>query len=277
MSIGTFTLIRNEAPWIAAHILRVLPFVDEMVLFDGNSIDGTLEIIEAIQDSEEGDGKIRLFKNHDCADLKDDYVRLFNGCLRSLSTDLAFFAHPDMYVANPERLSHIANCDAVALSTKMRSFAGEPGEQLFEMVGRGDRWKNLFRLRGPDLGAHYFGHYGVHNEDVYFSAITGDDHEHHGSDFSKYPYEVVDSGLEILHFSDVRTYVRRLERMKTCLRNQGKRPEKIDEMAAAHPRVTLKSGPMFYDNFTLVPSEYPKEFVEARAKYAHLERTAVAA
>lgn len=273
MSIGTFMITHNEAPFIAAHILRVLPYVDEMVFFD-SSTDGTAEIIESIQDTKDG-GKIRLFKNHDCADMKDDYVRLFNEALHALSTDLAWFLHPDQFVLNPERISQIANSDAVALSTKMRSFAGEPGEQLFEMVGRGNAWKNIFRLRNPDLGAHYHGWYGAHNEDVFFSAITGDEHEHHGTDFSKYPYAVEDSGLEILHFSDVRTYERRLERMKTCLRNQGRPEGKIDEIAAAHPRVTLKDGFAIGDNFTLVPAEYPAEFLAAREKYRHLEKTLV--
>lgn len=272
MSIGTFMLVRNEAPWIAAHILRVLPFIDEAVFFDGNSTDGTTEIIEAIQDGEPGGDKIRLFKNHDCKDMKDDYVRLFNDCLRALSTDLAWFLHPDQFVLNPERISQIANSDAVALSCKMRSFAGNPGEALFEMKGRGEAWKNIYRLRNPDLGAHYHGWYGAHNEDVYFKSITGDEHEHHGHNFQNYPYEVVDSGIEVLHFSDVRTYERRLGRMKTCLANQGTKPERIDALAASHPRVTLKSGSAFHDNFTLVPAEYPAEFLAAREKYAHLEK-----
>lgn len=281
-SLGSFIIIKNEAQFIAAHLLMWLPHLDQMVFFDGNSTDGTLEIIKAIRAENRHGDKIKLYENRDCADMKDDYVRVFNEALRSLDTDLAMFLHPDMIpsVVNPEKISQIAISDAVALSCKMRSFAGEPGCQLFEMVGRGQSWKNIFRLRNPDLGAHYHGWYGAHNEDVYFSAITGDEHEHHGHDFSKYPYGVVDSGLEILHFSDVRTYGRRLERMKTCLANQGKKSDKIDEIAAIHPRVTLENGAiaffergaMSYDNFTLVPSEYPTAFSDSRNLYRHLEK-----
>ena len=88
-----------------------------------------------------------------------------------------------------------------------------------------------------------------------------------------YPYEVVDSGLEVLHFSDVRPYARRLERMKTCLKNQGNNVA----LAESHPRVTLKPGGFKYDTFNLVPAEYPAAMLEARNKYRHLEKTLVKA
>lgn len=275
-TLGSYILIKNEAKFIAAHLLMWLPHLDQMVFLDGNSTDGTLDIIEEIRDNDENGHKIILVRGQDPKDLQDDYVRLFNASLLKLNTDLAFFLHPDM-VPSVVPGDFIKLDGAVAASVKMRSFAGEPDGQLYEMMGRGTNWKSIARLNNPRLGAHYFGHYGVHKEDVYFSAITGDEHEHHGSDFSKYPYEVVDSGLEILHFSDVRTYERRLERMITCLKNQGKHPDKILDFAVNHPRVTLKSGQIFNDSFTLVPAEYPKEFIEARAKYAHLEKTLVKA
>ncbi len=273
MSIGSFTILKNESSWIAAHILRVLPYLDEMCFYDGNSTDGTLDIIEAIKSESPEGRKIKLFRNCDPADLKDDYVRLFNECLRSLSTDLAIFLHPDMHVVNPARLLDIKASGAVALTTSMRSFAGEPDGPLFEIVGRQPKWKNIFRLRNPDLGAHYYGHYGVHNEDVYFQKITGDEHIHYGEHMDLYPYEVEDSGLEILHFSDVRPYARRLERMRTCMKNQGNNVA----LAETHPRVTLKPGDFKYDSFSLVPAEYPAEMLAARNKYRHLERTLVKA
>ncbi len=269
MSIGTFTLIKGESAWIAAHILRILPYVDEMVFFDGGSTDGTIEIIEAIKHDERSH-KIKLFKDKDPKDLKDDYVRLFNECMRSLSTDLAWFLHPDMWVVNPERILQIANSDAVALSTSMRSFAGEPGGQLYEIKGRAEVWKNIDRLHNPDLGAVYHGHYGAWNEGVYPTAIVGDSRHLHGN-LDRYPYEVVDSGLEILHFSDVRSYERRLGRMRTCLENQGWKitPEEFEKKLTEHPRVTLKDG----DGFSFVPAEYPAQFLSDRAKYSHLERS----
>ncbi len=265
MSIGTFTLVRNESPWIAAHLLRILPFVDECVLYDGNSTDGTIEIIEAIHDNNENGHKIRLFKNKDPKNLREDYVRLFNECMRSLQTDLAWFLHPDMHCVNPDQILLIKDSPAVCLSVHMRSFGGEPGGQLFEMEGRGKEWKSIYRLRNPDLGAHYFGDYGHTKEDVYFSAITGDQHAFYDN-FESYPYTIVKSGIDVLHFSDVRLYERRHSRMMTCLLNNDWPADKAKAKAATHPRVTLKDG----DGYKFTPSRYPDEFLAHQAQYKHL-------
>ena len=272
MSIGCYTLIKNEAPWIAAHILRVLPFVSEMVFYDGNSTDGTPEIIEAIKSESPEGRKIKLVRNADPKDLRGDYTRLFNECMRELTADLAWFLHPDMWIINPERILQIANSDAVALSTSIRSFAGEPDGELYEIKGRDDAWKNIDRLRNPDLGAVYHGPYGAWNEGVYPTAIVGDSRHLHKS-LDRYPYEIEDSGLEVLHFSDVRPLERRLGRMRTCLENQGWKltPAEFEKKLTEHPRVTLKSG----DGFEFVPAEYPAEMLAIRAKYSHLERTLV--
>lgn len=276
MTLGTFSIVLNEAPWIAAHITQLIPYVDQMVFFDGGSTDGTVEIIEAIADDYFTDNphlmpkKIYLHKNMDPKDLQDDYVRISTECLRALDTDLAFFAHPDMYVVNPALLLDIKNSGAVALTTRMRSFAGEPDGKLYEIFeGRGQHWKNIYRLKNPDIGAHYFGHYGAHEEDVYFSDITGDEHKNFAPNFGAYPYEVVDSGLEILHFSDVRTPHRRHERMVRCLVNQGHSNERAQAVALTHPRVTLKDG----CGFKFSEAEYPAEMVEANKRYEHLRRT----
>lgn len=270
MSLGTFTIIRNEAPWIAGHLLNLLPFVDEMVFFDGNSSDGTVEIIEAIR-AEHPDGKkIKLHLGKDPLDLRDDYVRVSDECLHSLSTDLAWFAHPDFWVVDPSRILAVKDSTALAIKTRMRSFAGEPDGQLYEISeGRQEYWKNIYRLKNPDLGAHYHGHYGHHLEDVYFREVTGDSYENHAPYFDRFPYEVEDSGIEVLHFSDVRPKERRIERMVRCTLNQGFKPIKAAERAANHPRVTFQNG----GGFKFTPAEYPAEMVAANNKYAHLRRT----
>ena len=262
MSIGSFCLIKNEAPWIAPHILQVLDHIDEMVFFDGNSTDGTLEIIEKIQATHPNGKKIKLFKDRDPKDLKDDYVRLSNDAMWALSTDWAVFLHPDMFVVDPAQLATFGkHDDGVAGTCHIRSFAGEPGGQLYEIKeGRAAKWKNIYRLRNPDLGAHYFGHYGAVQEDVYFSEITGNEHIFHGEDFSRYPYNILDSNIEILHFSDVRTYERRLDRMKKCLAHQGLREPHLSECALTHPRVTLKNA----RNFQFVKANYPPDFLSLK-------------
>lgn len=251
MSIGSFILVRNEGPWIGAHLENIAPHIDEAVFYDGNSTDGTPEIIQSYP-------KARLFRNKDPRDLKDDYVRLFDECLKELRTDYAIFIHPDMWIENPWILRDFKS-DAIALSSRMISYAGNPGEQLYRIEGRGEAWKNIYRLK-PDLGAHYHGHYGAQNEDVYFSEITGDEHIHHGSDFSRYPYVVSDSGLIIHHFSDVRPYERRLDRMVKCLINQGYPPEAAAAIAPQHPRVSLKNGA----GFNFVPVDWPEGWLADR-------------
>lgn len=238
-TLGTFTIIKNEKAWIGPHLESWLPHVDQMVFFD-SSDDGTAEIIKHfLRTSRYGD-KIKLVEGKDCKDLKDDYVRLFNECLWSLDTDLAIFAHPDMVLVDPGNLRDLPET-TIAASMRMVSYAGDPEGPWYEIAGRGEGWKNVYRLR-PDLGAHYFGHYGAQNEDVYFSQITGTKHEHHGPDFHKYPHQVEETGAIINHFSDVRPYERRLDRMRKCLLNQGYHPESVTAIAKGHPRVSLEKG-----------------------------------
>lgn len=249
-TIGTFCLIKNEIRFIAAHLKSWLPFVDEMVLFDGNSTDGTIEAVKEFKDP-----KITLIENMDPKDLKDDYVRMFNECLRTLKTDYAVFAHPDMILDAPGNIRNLG--DSMSYYSHMRSFAGEPEGQLYEIVeGRRPFWKNVYRLHSPDLGLHYFGHYGTNEEDCYFSKITGNEHSVptkisreeksvYGIDLGRLPYKVEDSGIVISHYSDLRTYERRLGRMLICLENQGVDPYLAKIIAKQHPRVTLRSRPGF--------------------------------
>jgi len=250
-NVRTFTLIKNEVRWISAHLESWIPHVDEMIFFDGGSTDGTLEIL---RDHARG-GKVKLFEDKDPDNLQEDYVSLFNECMRSLSTDYAIFAHPDMILVDPGNIRNLG--DSISYTTNIRSFAGEPGGALFEIVeGRGSRWKNIYRLRNPDLGCHYAGFYGSDEEDCYFSSITGDEHRVHwgddGMDFSAYPYCIKDSGIKVLHYSDVRTRERRIDRMVKCLLNQGWRNSDAIKEAEIHPRVTFKDN----SRFIFVPAQY---------------------
>lgn len=253
MRIGTFILIKNEIRWIQAHLRSWLPFVDEMVFFDGNSKDGTLELLKSYREMGEHGQKIVLIENKDPKDLQDDYVRLFNEALHTLTTDYAIFAHPDMILEDPGNIRGLG--EELAYFTHIRSFAGEPNGQLYEIKdGRAELWKNIYRLKNPDMELHYFGHYGAQNEDCYFSKITGNEHDFYGTDLERYPYVVGDSGIKVLHFSDVRPLDRRINRMKRCLENQNYPSDKIDEIAKTHPRVTFENK----DGFEFVPSEYPE-------------------
>lgn len=251
-TIGSFTIVKDEILWIRAHLENWLPYLDQMSLFDGNSTDGTLEVIKEIRANHPDGHKITLVENQDPKDLKDDYVRVFNDCINALKTDLAMFLHIDMALVNPEAIKSLP--DGIAFTSDMTSFAGDPGGKLYRMAGdgRAKAWKHIYR---KDLGLHYYGHYGTWNEDCYFKDVTGDTHEHHGHEVHRYPYAVPPSGLKIYHFSDVRPYERRLGRMMACLRNQQRdwTEEQRLEVAEKHPRVTLKDTKMSYWDFRFEP------------------------
>jgi glycosyltransferase involved in cell wall biosynthesis len=254
MTIGSFILVKNENFWIGPHLANWLPHLDQMVFADGGSTDGTLETILSFASKHPHGHKIVVY-NDDPRDLRGDYVRAFNAALGKVTADWAFFLHPDQIAENPEAVRNLS--EGVAYSTHMRSFAGEPGGPLYEIKGRGGSWKNIHRT---NLDLVYHGHYGAANEDVYPTAIVGKSREHFGADFSRYPYEVKDSGLKLLHFSDVRPFARRYSRMIACLENQKRRPEDCPVLAGIHPRVTLKSGEFAGSRFDFIPAEYPAIF-----------------
>ena len=262
MKIGTYTLIKNEIDWIGPHLVSWLPYVDQMVFLDGNSTDGTLDVLmEFIKRHPDG-RKIKVFANKDPKDMQDYYVRLFNEAMSHLETDFAWFAHPDMLRISGD-FSGLG--DAHAYTTTKISYAGESlKDQIYEISeGRADRWKDVMRRNNPDLGLHYYGHYGAQNEDVYFREITGEDHVFHGKKFDKYPYEVKDSGVVMAHFSDVRNYGRRLSRMITSLQNQGLSKADAEILAPQHPRVTLKDD----IGFKFVPVGMPDCYSIPFAEY----------
>ena len=255
MTIGSFTLIKNEILWIRDHLEAWLPLLDQIVFFDGNSTDGTYEVLSEYK--EKYPHKLLVAENTDPHDLQDDYVRLFNGALRCLDTDFAFYIHPDMFPIGGEENLKKLDTNTLAYTVNIRSFAGNPGNQLYELEGRAKAWKTIMRLK-PDFGLHYYGHYGSAEEDMYFSEITGDQHQFH-KDFDKYPYTVRNSGIEIAHFSDVRPFERRLERMKRCLLNQGYNEIEADYEAHHHPRVTLKSARCIHGDFRFKPVKDPRK------------------
>src|SRR5678816_762294 len=206
--------VLNEVQFIGYSVMASLPWVHEYVYaLDEKSNDGTRELLYHLQDKL-GDEKIKILETpHFHPSEMIPYNQSFNDCLDIMTGDAAWFLHPDMIVAKgPEKgLPE----DALAWWVKMTSFAGD-----FETVissGRCAKWKNIHTKK---LGLHYFGGYGSQNEDFYHSEITGRSYKHYGLEFSKYPFQVADSGFEVNHYCELKNYSRRLEKMKLCLKTQ---------------------------------------------------------
>lgn len=263
-SLGAFTIIKNEAHWVGFCLMACRPFVNEFVYFDGNSTDGTVELLKYIKKKYKI--RIRLFEGMDPKDLQEDYVRIFNECLKQVKSDYAMFLHPDM--VSVDSFPDLSDQE-LAYFVTMRSFAGEPGKTLYEiMEGRKSRWKSIMR---NDLGLHYYGHYGAAEEDMYFQEITGPEHCLFDN-FAMYPYRIQDSGIRLNHYSDVRPLERRMNRMATCLTNQrkGMSREEALKLAAEHPRVSFRNSEIFgkFEFREPTAEAYPAVFLRHAEEFA---------
>lgn len=267
MKIGTFIILKNEAEFLGYHIMSILDYVDEMIFADGNSTDGSLEIIDYIKKKYDKEDKIRLFLDKDCKNLQEDYVNLFNWTLKQVKSEYVWFLHPDMICLNPETIKPSLETKGIRYFVGMESIAGETRD-LRIVSGRGGKWATIYR---NDYGLHYYGNYGTTEEDCYFSDFTGDRHEFYT--LVKYlPYNILESGIKLVHFCDCKPYERRLGRMICCLKNINPTlsDERIEEIAKKHPRVTLKDGNEF--KFTAnekqleIFEKYKDEFEPLRRK-----------
>ena len=264
------SIIKNEAEYIGYSIMSVLDYVDELVYFDGNSTDGTIEIIEYIQKKYDKDKKIKLFKNKDFSNFKEDYVRLNNDCLKACSGDYIWFLHPDMTCLNPEVIKQNICGKYIRYNVKVDSIGGEKRDKLFTK-GRLFRWQTIYK---NDFGLHYYGYYGTPEEDFYFKDITGDDHSIY--DFSNpKPYTIKDTNIKINHYCETKPYDRRLDKMIKVfgISNPQLTQEEVLEHIKEHPRVTLKGGIFRGVKFEVIDNpkqadifEKYKEFEQFRVK-----------
>lgn len=243
--------VLNEFPWIGYSIMAAEPYVNDFVYaLDEASDDGTRELLLHIKDKYLGDRlKIVHFPHFHPSDTKQ-YNASFNACIHAMEGDAAFFLHPDMLVTEGAALQ----AGPLAWYTHITSYAGDFTTQISK--GRADKWKNIHAKK---FGLHYAGGYGSQNEDFYHSDITGKTYKHFGVEFSKYPFQVADSGIKIDHFCELKGYRRRLEKMKLCLKTQFPTfsDERIEELANQHPRVTLEPSSEVFGTFEFTKTDRP--------------------
>ena len=101
---------------------------------------------------------------------------------------------------------------------------------------------------------------------MYFRDITGNAYKHYGAEFDEYPFEVADSGIHVNHYCELKSYARRLEKMKRCLRtlHPGYHEGRIEELAMHHPRVTLDVTSTRFGKFAFGRTETPPPDVFAK-------------
>ena len=260
MSLSAWSVIKNERQFIGYGLMSILPYVDEVVYFDGGSTDGTLELLAYIQATYDQTGKVKVYKDKDFKDFKEDYVRVFDSCLKSCTGDHVIYVHPDMILVDPGKLESLDK-NVLAYWVGMRSFAGE--ELDLEITkGRTDKWKTIMRNK---FGLHYSGYYGAFEEDMYFKDITGNEHILH-KDFSKYPYEIQDSGAKFWHFCECKPRKRREEKMYRVITTNGEsvghgrtmeEDVHIWDAVMNHPRVHLQTQAGIFGTFTFEPRKEP--------------------
>lgn len=272
MKLSVIAPVLNENPWIGYSIMAALPYVHEFIYaLDEKSEDGTRELLHHIKDKYLHDRLVIMDHPTFHPSDMDAYNRAFNRCIEMVKTDAAFFLHPDMIITDGPKEIHP---HSMAWYTEITSYAGD--FQTVITKGRTDKWKNIHK---KTMGLHYFGGYGSQNEDFYHSDITGKSYKHYGSEFSKYPYQVSNSGIKINHYCELKDYKRRLEKMKTCLRTLYPKftDARIEEMAIQHPRVTLEPSSRQFGvfEFSASKSEIPEVFSKYRSEFESFQKELV--
>jgi hypothetical protein len=279
MKLAVIAPVLNEVDFIGYSIISALPYVHSIHYgIDSKSNDGTFELVKTLADTK-AKGKLFWYRHPEFdinpMDMKA-YNQAFNrliGCAIGTGADGVFFLHPDMIISAVDAVP-AENYDALALYTHMTSYAGDLKTVITK--GRADKWKNIHAAR---FGLRYYGGYGSTNEDFYHKEITGNSYKHFGTEFSKYPFRVADSGIRINHYCENKSYKRRLEKMKLCLKTLS--PQSSDEIIAEaainHPRVTLESSSKRFGEFEFSKSdqEIPSVFKEYKDAFDLFKKEAV--
>lgn len=270
MRVSVICPVLNEVDFIGYSILAALPYMHEFVYaLDSASSDGTRELLEHVKEKYVHEKLVILdhptFHPHDVA----SYNGAFNRCIETSTGDACMFLHPDMVIVGQNPVT--ASNDALAWITHITSYAGDM--QTVITKGRADKWKNIHAKK---FGLHYSGGYGSQNEDFYHSEVTGKSCKHFGMEFSKYPFQVADSGLKINHYCELKSYKRRLEKMKLCLKTliPTATDAAVEESAAQHPRVTLESSCERFGEFKFEESKepVPEVFEKYREEFSQFQK-----
>jgi len=259
MKISVMSPVKNEAQFIGYSVMAVLPYVHEIIYnVARGSDDGTVKILEHIQKNHDKDGKLKWFYGDDF-NVRDmaAYNKAFNDCVERATGETVWFLHPDMIPTNPEAIPNVP-AGPLAWWTNITSYAGDMETVITR--GRAKRWKNIHAKK---FGLHYFGGYGSQNEDFYHKALTGNAYLHYGEEFTRYPYRVMDSGINVNHYCELKPYGYRREKMVKCLTTLFPESQEmaLNDMAIHHPRVTLENTSKMFGEFKFEKTNNPAPLV----------------
>jgi len=259
MKISVVCPVLNEVDFIGMSIMAGLPYIHEFIYaVDEKSSDGTRDLLFHVKQKYAHEKLVILdkyptFHPHDML----LYNKSFNDCIEKSTGDAVMFLHPDMIITKGMDL----DSGPTAWFVNMTSFSGDL--QTVITKGRANKWKNIHVKK---FGVHYYGAYGSQNEDFYHSSITGRSYKHYGTEFTKYPFRVADSGFEVNHYCELKGYKRRLEKMKLCMQTLYPKTsiETIEELAINHPRVSLEPSSSQFGEFEFQESKVPVPDVFAK-------------
>jgi len=210
VKISAFSTLKNEVAWVGYSTMSILPYVDEVVWWDGGSTDGTLELLEKLQKTEPEGWKIKVRRDvifdRTPKGLTEDYDRIFNELLASLEGDWAIFWHADCVLDNGNPREAVERFDgipeALCLNVRTEAFCTDESK-LMEIHD----WPIVFRRSN---GLRHKGGYGSPEEDFYWD--VGGREVRAGN-----PLITFDSGLRVHHYRNLKPYGTRLERLAKCL------------------------------------------------------------
>jgi glycosyltransferase involved in cell wall biosynthesis len=265
VKISAVCPVLNEVDFIGYSIMACLENMHEFIYaLDQATTDGTRELLHHIKDTYAHEKLTIIDTPTFHPSETDKYNAAFNACILQATGDAVWFLHPDMVVTSwPEQGIPEG---ALAWWTNVTSYARD--FQTVISQGRTNRWKNIHARK---FGLHYYGGYGSANEDFYHSDITGKSYKHYGDAFTQYPFQVMEAGISVNHYCELKGYKRRLEKMKLCLKTQHPNftDERIEDLAIHHPRVTLEpSGPMFGTfEFSPATEPIPEVFTKYKSEF----------
>jgi glycosyltransferase involved in cell wall biosynthesis len=236
LKISAFSFCGNEVSYIGYSTMSLLPYVDEVIWADGNSNDGTLDLIKHIQTQYDPEKKVKLFEGFLFENYREDYDEKFNWLLKRCSGDWVIFNHADMVWLDPWKirplLEAIHEDDFIwGLRVNFRSFINDRWHCMEE---NDYTWPLIYKNAH---GLHHRGAYGTPYEDFYFE--DGLRHDIRSSRRDSEEIRIFHSSIWMHHYRSCKPEWQRLDKMVKQFKATfpEKSLEECTQLAKQHPYI----------------------------------------